>query len=121
MLLALIVLAAFDAAQLVNAADKLPLKQGLYVREGVPCDTAPNADIINYWGEGLGSAHELGTIIKMRKKGNIYYISEKIQGLGGVGGEGTYIEKSTIIIKSRTSFVYGDGGDTYRWCSDPRH
>jgi hypothetical protein len=122
------VLSALCAAQTLSAADKLPLKQGLYVREGVPCESAPNADIINFWGDGLGSAHVFGTITHMRKNGNVYNITQKMEGLGGVGGEGTYIEKSTIIIKSRMSFAFPNDKDEekrtkkketlYRWCSD---
>lgn len=116
--------------QLTYARDKLPLKRGLYVRNGVSCSSASNADILSYDGgnSGFGDAHQMATIKKLVKHGNKYIIMEILKGAGGVGGEGTSNFKLTVMIRNKTSFVIynnaemrkltGKKEDAYRWCSE---
>jgi hypothetical protein len=127
-LMVFMILSALCAVQTVNAADKIPLKRGIYVLEGVPCKDADTASTLNFNGNGFNSAHVGATIINIRNNGNIYHITQKFEGLGGVGGEGTYTGQWTVTIKSRTSFSISDakiGGkpldnppSTYRYCHD---
>lgn len=113
-------------AQTVRAVEKIPLKHGIYVKEGVLCENADTASTLNFDGNGFNGAHVGATIINIRNNGNIYYIKQKFEGLGGVGGDGTYTGQWTVTIKSRTSFSISDvriGNElidkdvtTYRWC-----
>lgn len=127
-LMVFVIMLALCAAQTVRAADKLPLKHGIYVKQGIPCDDADNASALNFDGNGFNSAHVGATITNINNNGNIYHITQKFEGLGGVGGEGTYTGQWTVTIKNRTSFSISDvkigkepldkTTSTYRYCHD---
>ncbi len=128
-----VIFAALGAAQTVVAADKLPLKRGTYVEESAlhimkNQDILPTAATIYYDGKGLNSEHVGSTITHVRKRGNVYFISEQLKGLEGDSGEKTYSSRCTITIKSRTSFSISDikindeppdeKVSTYHWVQD---
>lgn len=118
------------------AADKLPLKHGLYVIKGVlPLDKNipglyPAFAMLTYTGQSFTSSYAKMDIIDMRADGNIYYITLKYKSLGGRGGEAgvTSTVKWTITVYNRTSFYLSeyqtdDGAvekeeTTYHWVKD---
>lgn len=114
-LMIFVILLGLSAALSVIAGELLPLKQGHYVKKGVPCGDTHSVNIITYNGSGLNSAHIAGEITHVIHKGNVYHITQKV---AENGVEVKELQHDTIIIKSRTSFSYGLGGDVYRWCSD---
>jgi hypothetical protein len=108
------VLAAAFAASSAEAADMLPLKQGIYVPADRPCKGASNADIVNYWGgdSAIGSSQAECKIIKLNKKGKDYTITDRcvdIQSGDEIEGGPTH-----IIITSSTKFTMSD--TAYRYC-----
>jgi hypothetical protein len=128
-LIALAIMAAFGAGQTARADGPLPLKQGVYVSEDVPCDRATNANRVYYEdleeGYGISWPHSAFTITQVRKKGNIYYVTQ--QGIFK-GVEGIVTKHMIITVKSETSFsILNDAEEqkrtkkkehAYRWCQD---
>jgi hypothetical protein len=118
------------------AADKLPLKHGLYVIKGVsPLDENipglyPAFAVLTYNGQSFTSSYAKMDIIDMRADGNIYYVTLKWTSLGSRGSKAgvTGTVKWTITVYNRTSFIISEyqSGDvlvekdetTYHWVKD---
>jgi hypothetical protein len=124
--IALVILAALGAGSTAGAEGPLPLKQGSYVLEGVPCAEATNANRIYYEnleeGYGISWPHSAGIITKVRKKGNVYYVTQEGE---FKGVKGIVTMHLTISVKSETSFsILYDSLEpkkitrAYRWCQD---
>jgi hypothetical protein len=128
-----VIMTTLSSAKTVKAVDKLPLKHGTYVMESALNDMKNrailnSADTFYYDGKGLNSDRLRSTIIHVRKRGNVYFITEKLEGLDAAGGDETYSSRCTITIKSRTSFSISDIKindeppdkkiSTYRWVQD---
>jgi hypothetical protein len=127
--IALVMMAALGAGPTAWADGPLPLKQGVYVLAGVPCDHATNASRITYEnleeGYGLSWPHSVCIITKVRKQGDVYYLTERGR-FKGIEGEIT--AHLTLTIKSETSFsiIYDSLAPkktrkkekAYRWCQD---
>jgi hypothetical protein len=117
-LLSVIAMMGSALAPAAQAADLLPLKQGLYVPAKSACKGASNAEIVNYWGgkSSLGSAQAECTISKVTKNGNVFTITDKC---ADIRGGGAIVGGPTVItITSPTSF--SRGGEAYRYCGTAR-
>jgi hypothetical protein len=128
-LIAFVIIVALGAVQTASADGPLPIKQGVYVSEGVPCNKATNANRVYYEalenGYGLSWPHSECKITHVRNKGNVYYITQRC---GFKGVEGIIIKHMTITVKSETSFsILNDTEErkgakkkehVYRWCDD---
>jgi hypothetical protein len=128
-LIALAIIAVLGVGQTARAEGPLPLKQGSYVREEVPCNEATNANRIYYEnledGYGISWPHSACIITQVRKIDNVYYVTQKCV-FKGIVGEIT--KHLTITIKNETSFSILNDADeqkmtkkkeqTYRWCKD---
>jgi len=128
-LIAFAIMAALGAGQTARAEGPLPLKQGSYVREEVPCNEATNANRIYYEnleeGYGISWPHSACIITNVHQKGNVYYVTQKCI-FKGIEGEITKHLK--ITIKNETSFSILNDADeqkrtkkreqAYRWCQD---
>jgi hypothetical protein len=124
------IIIASGAMQTAGAAGPLPLKEGRYVLEGVPCDRGYAGNTLHYYlGDDnsycIGVPHGEWKIIQSHNKGNVYDI--KVDGMYK-GVDGIVKEKRTIIIKSPTSFAIRDYPEkqtkskgkeqVFRWCDE---
>jgi len=129
-LMALAILAALGAGQTAGAEGPLPLKQGRYVLEGVPCDRGTTGDRLYYYvGDEndycLGVPHGECKITQVRNQGNVYYVTLRclVKGVKDIS-----TKHWTISVKSPTSFSilnYPEEQKTkkkkeqvFRWCDD---
>ena len=131
-LIALAIIAVLGVGQTARAEGPLPLKQGVYVREGVPCNEATNtsriADRVTYENQetyGFYFPHiDYGfDITQVRKIEGVYYVTLK----GGFK-ERESTKHLTITIKNEKSFsILNDAEEQkrtnekerrYRWCKD---
>lgn len=101
------------------SADKLPLKRGMFVREGVSCQEPPNADAMSFGGNDLSTAHVEGKIVRVQRNGENYIVTQRVDGDSGMGGNMRGSFKMNLQIHGPTRFtVQGSGAGTYRYC-DP--
>jgi hypothetical protein len=104
------------------AADLLPLAHGTYVRDGVPCREASNADTMSYWGgrNGLNIQQEDCTIRRVTRRGPIYSLGRRCRSIrfGGIRSD-----TISVRIHDRTAFTviaYLPGTDAqFRYCPAP--
>lgn len=111
---------ALLAASGAVAADLLPLTRGIYVREGVPCRGASNADTMSYWGgrNGLNVSRMRCTIRRMTRRGPAYSLRRQCRALQ-YGG--TVSDRIAVTIPDRRSFTLRTsftppGGARFRYC-----
>lgn len=124
------IIIALGAMQTAGAAGPLPLKEGRYVLEGVPCDRGYADNTLHYYlGDNnsycIGVPHGEWKIIQVRNKGNIYDV--KLDSMYK-GVDGIVKENRTILIKSPTSFSVRDypakqkksekKEQVFRWCDE---
>jgi hypothetical protein len=129
-LIALGIMAALGAVQTASAEGPLPLKEGRYVLEGVPCDKGNAYNTLHYYlGDDnsycIGVPHGEWKIIHVRNNGNVYYV--KLHSIYK-GVDGIVTENRTILIKSATSFSIVNYPEkptkspqkeqVFRWCDD---
>ena len=128
-LIALVIMAALGVGPTAAADGPIPLKQGVYVSEGVPCAGATNAHRVYYEklekGYGLSWPHTACEITQVQKKENVYYLTERCV---FKGVEGILTKHLTIAVKGETSFsILYDSLEqkntkkkerAYRWCQD---
>jgi hypothetical protein len=129
-LIALVFMAALGAGQTSGADGPLPIKEGRYVLEGVPCDRGTTGDRLYYYaGDNnyycIGIPHGECKIIQVYNKGNIYYVTLSCMARGV---EGVFTDKKIISVKSTTSFsIYNypyeqkktkKKEQIFRWCDD---
>jgi hypothetical protein len=129
-LIALGIVVASGAVQTASAEGPLPLKQGRYVLEGVPCDKGYAYNTLYYYkGDEndycIGVPHGEWKIIQIRNNGKVYHMKVKsiYKGVDGIA-----TEHRTIIIKSATSFSIPnypekqtnskEKAQVFRWCDD---
>jgi len=119
-----LVLALLLNTPVIKADELIPLKHGIYVREPDSCNQLTSANMTMFDGHGFGGGHTTAKIIDVRKNGNIYFITEKVQGTDP--GEKPYTRKMKVTVINKTSFstsdVYNEGQppyleiEKYRWC-----
>lgn len=114
----LLALMAGVLATATQAADLLPLKQGLYVPVKSACKGASNAEIVNYWGgkSSLGSAQAECTISKLTKNGNVFTITDKCADIRS----GSPIVGGPTILTIASPTRFSRGGEAYRYCGTER-
>lgn len=129
-LIAFGIMVALGAVETASATGPLPLKEGTYVLEGVPCDRGNAYNTLHYYiGDDnsycIGVPHGEWKIIHVHNDGNVYYV--KVHSIyKGVDGIAT--ENRTILIKSATSFSIRNYPEkqkkskqkeqVFRWCND---
>lgn len=98
------------------AADKLPLKRGIFVDTSVKCSERSNATVVSFWGDELNTARTVGKIRKVVNKGKSYTVELDLEHMDG--GK----EKSTwrlVIRNPKTLRVTNTFGSwDHRWCSE---
>jgi len=105
------------AAPALAAADALPLKRGMFVREGASCQEPSNSNAMSFGGRDLSTAHVEGKIVRVEKNGQNYVVTQRLEGDGGMGGNLRGLHKTALRIHSPTRFtVQDDGARTYRYC-----
>ncbi|MBX9458072.1 MAG: hypothetical protein KL863_19740 [Rhizobium sp.] len=98
------------------AADKLPLKRGIFVDTDVKCAERSNATVVSFWGDQLNTARTIGTISRVVKKGKSYTVDLDIEHMDGGKVKTTW---SLVIRNPRTLKVTNSFGSwNHRWCSD---
>lgn len=96
------------------AADLLPLKQGIYVPAGRPCQGASNAEIVNYWGgkSSIGAAQGECTIKTVSHKGKVYTIKDECRDIQS----GDVIEGGPTVLTIASPAAFRMNGTSYRYC-----
>lgn len=98
------------------AADKLPLKRGIFVDTKVKCSERSNATVVSFWGDQLNTARTVGHIRKAVKKGKSYTVDLDIEHMDGGRAQVTW---SLVIKNSKTMKITNSFGSwDNRWCSD---
>lgn len=97
------------------AADKLPLKRGIFVDTSVKCSERSNATVVSFWGGELNTSKTVGTIRKVSKKGKTYTVDLDIEEMGGASERTTW----KLVIANPKSFKLTNSFGTWeqRWCS----
>ena len=124
------IMVALGNVPTASADGPLPLKQGRYVLEGIPCDRGNAGNTLHYYiGDEnnycIGVPHGEWQITQVHHNRNVYDIT--VQTIyKGVSGIAT--EHRTIIIKSTTLFSIlnypetqinsSKKGQVFRWCDD---
>ncbi len=124
------IIVALGALQAASADGPLPLKQGRYVLEGVPCDRGYAGNTLHYYiGDEnvycIGVPHGEWKITQIHNNGNVYYVTLRsiYKGVDGIA-----TEHRTISIKSPTSFSIHNYPEkqkrtmkkeqVFRWCDE---
>jgi len=101
------------------AADLLPLTRGIYVREGVRCRGASNADTMSYWGgrNGLNVSRAECTIRRFDRRGSVFTLDRRCRELHSGG---SFSNRIRISITGRNAFTLlppsAAGGRRYLYC-----
>ncbi|HTI67920.1 MAG TPA: hypothetical protein VL460_10300 [Caulobacteraceae bacterium] len=105
--------ALLGAAGMALAADRLPLKIGLYVRAEASCKDASNADTLSYWGGagGINNQQDRCTAHGVMRRGKTYTLTETCE---NVRFGGSFRRSEDIEVQSTMAFRAG--GQVYRWC-----
>lgn len=129
-LIALGIVVASGAVQTAGAAGPLPLKEGRYVLEGVPCDKGYAYNTLHYYlGDDnsycIGVPHGEWKITQVQNNGNVYHV--KLHSIYK-GVDKIVKENRTILIKNATSFSIPNYPEKqtktkkkeqiFRWCDD---
>lgn len=103
----------FSSAAL--AADKLPLKRGIFVETSVKCSERSNGTVVSFWGDELNTAQAVGKIRKVAKKGKIYTVHLDVEHVQG--GREKWV--STLVISNPKAFTITSDfrSSSHRWCS----
>ena len=124
------IMVASGAVQTAGAAGPLPLKEGTYVLESVPCDKRYAGNTLHYYqGDDnsycIGVPHGEWKITRVHNNGNAYHVTLRCI---YKGVEGIATEHRTIFIKSATSFSIPNYPEkqtkskkkeqVFRWCDD---
>ena len=97
------------------AADRLPLQPGPYVRAGVACENASNADTLSYWGgnSGINGQQTRCTLQRFSRRGAVYQLKQTCE---AIRFGDRFSHSTDVEVLSTTSFKAG--GETYRRCGD---
>lgn len=94
--------------------DELPLKRGIYVRQGMPCASASNADTLSYWGSdnGINDQQDACVIRSQVAQGSKHSLSQSCRNIRFK--HDAYRRDITIDVRHATAFALQ--GDEYRYC-----
>ena len=65
------------------SADKLPLKRGIFVDEGVKCSERSNATVLAFTGDHLSAARMWGNITSVSREGKRYKLQIDAEFMSG--------------------------------------
>lgn len=94
------------------------MKPGIYVQQGVACQTAPNAAILQYDGRGLSDPHSRACRARiLSRHGNRYDVRQSCID-AGAGPAPRVTERQTVTVSDALAFTLRKHGrDTdYRYC-----
>jgi hypothetical protein len=118
----LALLTATGAAASVDTSPKpggvYRLKPGIYVARGASCRSPANADIRQYDGRGLSTAHSRACRARvLSRKGNRYTVSQSCID-AGAGPAPRFVERQTVTVPDALTFSLATRGaaTTYRYC-----
>lgn len=91
-------------AHAAAAKDALPLKRGIYVRQGVSCIGASNADTLSYWGDdnGINNQQEACKIKSQRTQGSRHILSRSCR--NGRFESNPFRNDIVVYIRSHSAF-----------------
>jgi hypothetical protein len=118
----LALLTATGAAASVDTSPKpggvYRLKPGIYVARGASCRSPANADIRQYDGRGLSTAHSRACRVRvLSRKGNRYTVSQSCID-AGAGPAPRFVERQTVTVPDALTFSLATRGaaTAYRYC-----
>jgi hypothetical protein len=81
----------------------LPLRRGIYVEAGIPCNGASSADTLSYWGKdnGINGQQSGCKITAMRRDGRAYSVNRKCTSLRFGGSFNDHVK---LTVFNQTSF-----------------
>ncbi|SET64428.1 hypothetical protein SAMN03159512_02975 [Pseudomonas sp. NFR09] len=114
-------IAIFNSTE-INASPGVyeSLNRGIYVISGTDCGNPPNADIKEYNGKGISTAHTSKCVAKVISKsksarGTVFEISQTCNDSGDGSGT-TFTEKDKILVKDPNHFQYVSDNTIYTYC-----
>ena len=118
-------LVLFSAANVAASVDRSPqpggvyrLKPGIFVKEGVPCSSAPNVAIRRYDGHGISTAHTRACRARViSRRGDRLSVSQSCIS-AGAGRAPRTTERQVVRVVDALTFIQATGGPeaTYRYC-----
>jgi hypothetical protein len=114
-----VLLIAASPSSTAVASDMLPLTRGIYVRAGVPCRGASNADTMSYWGHdnGINIQRLSCRIARMRRDDSDYVLDRRCR---DIRTGGPWENRITITIVDRMAFLLQGNGSIartrFRYC-----
>lgn len=106
------------AATAAIAADKLPLRHGIYVDSRIDCKEFSNVSMMSFWGDQLNVAQMIGHIVKVSKSGRDYRVEIDGEPVRGDGPTETFTWTVTIYGETDMKVQSEFSTDRYRWCFD---
>lgn len=94
------------------------LKPGIYVQQGVACDSAPNAAIRRYDGRGISDPHSRACRVRiLSRKGDRYSVVQSCID-AGAGPAPRVSERQTVTVPDALAVTIRTRGPgtTYRYC-----
>jgi len=94
------------------------LKPGIYVMKGASCRDPANAEIRQYDGRGLSTAHTRACRARvLSRKGNRYTVSQSCID-AGAGPAPRFVERQTVTVADALTFTLATRGPatSYRYC-----
>ncbi len=121
-----ILAAAFAAAASAQASvDTSPkpggvyrLKPGIYVNEQADCGAPANADIRQYDGKGISTAHTRACRVAVRSHKRDTYTVDQSCIDAGAGPAPRFSQRQQVVVRDALTFTQVIGRDraTYRYC-----
>lgn len=94
------------------------LKPGIFVAKGSSCRQPANAEIRQYDGKGISTAHSRSCVARiLSRRGSTYEVSQSCID-AGAGPAPRVVERQTVAIQDALTFSIGRAraATTYRYC-----
>jgi hypothetical protein len=95
------------------------LKPGIYVARGASCASPANAEIRQYDGRGISTAHTSACSAKIRtRKGTAYTVDQTCLDVGAGPGK-KFVERQKVTVSNAltSNQAIGKESTTYRYCA----
>ncbi|SEN51612.1 hypothetical protein SAMN05192583_2943 [Sphingomonas gellani] len=123
--LAATAIAALGAVAATASVDTSPkpggvyrLKPGIYAQKGTSCSSPANAEIRQYDGRGISTAHSRACRASvLSRRGDRYTVSQSCMDAGAGPGK-RFTERQTVTVRDALTFTQASkgAGTTYRYC-----
>lgn len=110
---------ALSVSAAPSSGNELPLQQGRYVQENVPCEAANNSNSLTILPGQINSAHVAGHIEGVSGDDGIYQVTLALEGDAGMGGERREVVEWTLTVTDPATVAIENefAASTYRLCS----